>query len=145
MGKYIENHLTKNEKIIKKAKISAITIFTSIFRLRFFRNLVAMATTELGFTDKNVIGKSGFISSKAMSSSLDKVQNVSVKSGLFGKIFNYGDVTVTTASGTYKFFNIAKAEAFKTALMTQIETYGEEKVKYQAAQMAQAMAGAIKN
>ena len=103
MGKYIENHLTKNEKIIKKAKISAITIFTSIFRLRFFRNLVAMATTELGFTDKNVIGKSGFISSKAMSSSLDKVQNVSVKSGLFGKIFNYGDVTVTTASGTYKF------------------------------------------
>ena len=29
--------------------------------------------------------------------------------------------------------------------MTQIETYGEEKVKYQASQMAQAMAGAIKN
>lgn len=143
MGKYIENHLTKNEKIILKAKISPITIITSIFRLRFIRNLIAIATTEIGFTNKNVMGKSGFISSKAMSSSLDKVQNVSVKSGLFGKLFNYGDITVTTASGTYKFYNIAKAEAFKTALMSQIDTYGEEKVKYQASQMAQAMSSAI--
>lgn len=144
MGKYIENHLTKNEQIILKAKISPITIITSIFRLRFIRNLIAMATTELGYTNKNVIGKSGFITSKAMSSTLDKVQNVSVKSGLFGKIFNYGDVTVTTASGTYKFYNIAKAEAFKTGLMSQIDIYGEEKIKYQASQMAQAMSGAIK-
>lgn len=143
MGKYIENHLTKNEKIILKAKISPVTIITSIFRLRFIRNLIAIATTEIGFTNKNVMGKSGFISSKAMSSSLDKVQNVSVKSGLFGKLFNYGDITVTTASGTYKFYNIAKAEAFKTALMSQIDTYGEEKVKYQASQMAQAMSSAI--
>lgn len=143
MGKYIENHLTKNEKIILKAKISPITIITSIFRLRFIRNLIAIATTEIGFTNKNVMGKSGFISSKAMSSSLDKVQNVSVKSGLFGKMFNYGDITVNTASGTYKFYNIAKAEAFKTALMSQIDTYGEEKVKYQASQMAQAMSSAI--
>lgn len=143
MGKYIENHLTKNEKIILKAKISPVTIITSIFRLRFIRNLIAIATTEIGFTNKNVMGKSGFISSKAMSSSLDKVQNVSVKSGLFGKMFNYGDITVTTASGTYKFYNIAKAEAFKTALMSQIDTYGEEKVKYQASQMAQAMSSAI--
>lgn len=144
MGKYIENHLTKNEQIILKAKISPITIITSIFRLRFIRNLIAMATTELGYTNKNVIGKSGFITSKAMSSTLDKVQNVSVKSGLFGKMFNYGDVTVTTASGTYKFYNIAKAEAFKTGLMSQIDIYGEEKIKYQASQMAQAMSGAIK-
>ena len=143
MGKYIEKHLTKNEKIILKAKISPVTIITSIFRLRFIRNLIAIATTEIGFTNKNVMGKSGFISSKAMSSSLDKVQNVSVKSGLFGKMFNYGDITVTTASGTYKFYNIAKAEAFKTALMSQIDTYGEEKVKYQASQMAQAMSSAI--
>ncbi len=143
MGKYVENHLSSNEKIIYKGRISYITIITSIFRLRLIRNLIDIFTTELAITNKKVIGKRGFINSASMDSALDKVQNVAVKSGLFGKIFNYGDITITTAAGSYHFFNIAKAETFKQRLNAQIEQYSEDKVKSQAAEMAKAMAGAL--
>lgn len=70
MGKYLEQNLSRNEKIVKQAKLSAVSIFTG--------GIFAYATTELAVTNKNVIGRVGFIRKKVMSSPLNKVQNVAV-------------------------------------------------------------------
>ena len=78
MGKYIDKNLSRNEQIIVKAKFS------------IFGGLIGIFINELAVTNKNVVGKAGFIRKKTMSSPLDKVQNISVSKGLFGSIFGYG-------------------------------------------------------
>lgn len=44
MGKYLEQNLSRNEKIVKQAKLSAVSIFTG--------GIFAYATTELAVTNK---------------------------------------------------------------------------------------------
>ncbi len=139
MGKYVEKQLTNKEKVILKARISYVTIFTSIFCFRFFRNLIDIATTELAFTNKNVIGKTGFIRSGSLSSPLNKIQNINVSSGLGGKIFKYGTIKIQTAGGQVVFHSIKDAEGFKQKLLAQMDIYEDERIQQQAS----AMAGAI--
>jgi uncharacterized membrane protein YdbT with pleckstrin-like domain len=79
-----------------------------------------------------------------MDAPLDKVQNCSVSSGLWGKIFGYGTVVIDTAAGKYTFTMVKQADNFKKALMAQIEQAQEDKMKQQAEEMAKAMAAAIK-
>lgn len=136
MGKYLEQNLSRNEKMVKQAKLSAVSIFTG--------GIFAYATTELAVTNKNVIGRVGFIRKKVMSSPLNKVQNVAVSKGLFGSIFGYGKVKIDTAAGSYSFKYIKKPEDFKKTVFDQMEIFEREKVKQQAAEMAAAMSGAMK-
>lgn len=135
MGKYLEQNLSKNEVIVKQAKLSGVSIFTG--------GIFAYFTTELAVTNKNVIGRVGFISKKVMSSPLNKVQNVSVSKRLFGSIFGYGKVKIDTAAGSYSFKYIKKPEEFKKVVFDQMEVFEKEKVKQQAAEMAAAMSGAM--
>lgn len=136
MGKYLEQNLGRNEKIVKQAKLSVVALFTG--------GLFSFLTTELAVTNKNVIGRVGFIRKKTMSSPLNKVQNVSVSKGVFGSIFGYGKVKIDTAAGSYSFKYVKKPEEFKKTVFDQMEVYEREKVKQQAAEMAAAMSGAMK-
>lgn len=99
-------------------------------------------STKLAITNKAIIGKTGLFSTKTMNSPLNKVQNVSVKQSLFGKLFHYGTLVMTTASGNYKFAAVAKANDFKTKLMTQVDEYENDKIKQQASEMARAISSA---
>ncbi len=135
---YVDKHLGRNETVVLKAKKHFLT---------FFSHPILFFTNEIALTNKSVIGKAGFIRTKALNAPLNKIQNVSVSSGFFGKIFKYGTIKVETAGSEDKiaFYGIKKAEEFKTAVFNQMDIFEEEKTKAQAAQMAQAMASAIKN
>ena len=63
----------------------------------------------------------------------------------WGKIFNYGTVKINTAAGVYEFDGVSSPDNFKRKIMNQIEQYEEDRVKQQAAEMASAMAGALKS
>lgn len=70
----------------------------------------------LALHEDSVVGKVGFIKTVKMVSPISKVQDVSVRSGLFGKIFGYSTITVSTAgtAGTeYIFPRVAKAGEFQ--------------------------------
>lgn len=155
MSKYVENNLGKNETIVKKAELNPIflvfkwvvgilfcwlllipTIKALIFTIRFFH-------IELAVTNKRVIGKVGVFNTKSLDAPLNKVQNASVEQKFWGKIFNYGKVRVDTAAGKYDFFAIKNADEFKGILMSQIDQYEEDRIKQQAAEMANAMASVI--
>jgi len=163
MGKYLQESLGNNERIIHSAKISWATVlppciffFIMFFITRFFstvgatyqgsnsETLVLLAaliisfitsipwlidviiknlTTELGFTNKKVLGKTGLINTNVMDAPLNKINTVLVKSGLWGKIFNYGSVLVTTSSGKYVFKYLSKPNDFRKMLMNQIDNY----------------------
>ena len=157
MGQYVEQNLNKNEVIVKKAELNPLQlIFAWVFGLLFSWLLLipvfkAIATTitylntELAITNKRIVGKVGFINSNSLDAPLNKVQNVAVSNGLFGKIFNYGNVKITTDDGAFHFAGIKTTDAFKGMVMAQIDQAEEDRIKEQAEQMAAAMSSAINN
>lgn len=156
MSKYVENNLNRNETIVKKADISKLSLIPTwiggilfcwlllIPLVKAIVNTIKLFNIELAITSRRVIGKFGVVNSAAMDAPLDKVQNCSVSSGLWGKIFGYGTVVIDTAAGKYTFTMVKQADNFKKALMAQIEQAQEDKMKQQAEEMAKAMAAAIK-
>jgi uncharacterized membrane protein YdbT with pleckstrin-like domain len=51
-------------------------------------------TTEIEVTDRRVILKQGFIRRETVEMHMDKVESVDVVQSIFGRIVNYGDVTI---------------------------------------------------
>ena len=146
MGKYISKNLGRDEQVVLQAKVHWACLIPSIISSLviigipgLIGKLIKMATTELGFTNKNFIGKVGLINTKVFNSPLAKINNVSVESGFWGKIFGYGTIHVDTASGAYDFKFIARADNFRSNLLNAIEQYEQDKIKKQAQEIANAM------
>lgn len=167
MGKYIKQSTHKNEKLIYEAKISSMVIAPAIiwgivlflsliislalndwstFVVVFFiciilcfPLLIKKYTTELGFTNKRLIGKVGLINTKSLDSPLNKINNVSVSRNLFGRMFKYGRITISTSSGTYNYVYILNPEKFRNKLLEQMEILDDERIKLQAKEVASNM------
>ncbi len=60
--------------------------------------VVRILSTEIAITDRRVTSKSGLFKVEVKSTPLDKVNNVNVTQSLFGRMFGYGDIEVTTAT-----------------------------------------------
>ena len=99
-----------------------IALIVSLF-LGFAKKLIAMLTTELYFTNKLIYGKVGFINTKDLTSPLDKIDHVSVESGLGGKLLGYGTIVVHSISGKYNFQFISHPKHFRDALLDTTERY----------------------
>lgn len=108
MGSYIQKTLMSEEKIIHQARISlwsllplfivGLVLLTVVVGVLFW--LIAILryiSTELAFTNKRVIAKTGFISRHTIELNLAKVESVQVQQGLIGRIFNYGTIIVSGA------------------------------------------------
>lgn len=79
-------------------------------------------TTTLSLTETSVVGKTGIIKSKKLASPMSKVQDVGVSNGLFGKIFGYSTVTVSTAGSGYTeyvFTHVVNGEQFQSEFLTR--------------------------
>ncbi|MBR7101738.1 MAG: PH domain-containing protein [Clostridia bacterium] len=153
MGRYVENSLGRNENLVRKAKLTKLflvgtwikaillcwLLFIPVFKA--IAKTVVYCNTELGITTKRIIGKSGVINTRALDAPLDKIQTVSTAQGFWGKIFGYGDLRISTAEGTYYYTGVVSPDSFKGTVMAQIDQYEEDKIKQQAREMANAMAG----
>jgi membrane protein YdbS with pleckstrin-like domain len=91
-----------------------------------FRGYFLFFSTELGFSDKRLIGKVGLIRVRSLLTPLNKINNVSGYSGFFGRIFNYGSVQVYSSSGQFVYDYIVGHDDFITRLMDQIDAYEKE-------------------
>lgn len=125
----LSRNLQKNEEMVLDAKMHWITL--CIHPIRYL-------TTELSLSTKRVVGKFGFVNSKQIDSPLNKINSVSVSSGLFGKIFGYATVTINTASTIYLFKGIVHADMFRQSVMDEMDRYEERRIKEQAEAMAKA-------
>jgi len=77
-------------------------------------------------TNRRVIQISGILSKSVTDSSLEKVTDVQMSQSAFGRMFNYGDIEILTASelGANKFRRIASPVRFKTAMLDAKEQMG---------------------
>ncbi len=68
--------------------------------------VVVYTTSELVITDRRVLIKVGFIRRRTLEMFISKIESVGVSQGLFGRLFDYGTVTISGTGGS--------AEPFKT-------------------------------
>lgn len=111
---YITQTLAKDETLLAEGKISKWSLFhiycaavifgVSIVCLPISAMLLLYAwlkirSTEMGITSKRVIRKSGVIMRNTDEIRLSKVESVSVKQGMLGRMFGYGDVIISGSGG----------------------------------------------
>ena len=101
---------------------------------------IGYKTNDLILTNKRVFGKSGLISTTQMQSSLKKIDSVSYKNGLIGKLIGFGTVQVATTSSKYRFRFIRDGQSLYNDIFNQLEISESEKIK----QNAKAIADEIK-
>ena len=101
MGTYVQNQLTPGEEVIYEGSLHWI-IFISLKALLtlFIVPILQNMSWEFAATNKKVIWKTGLIRRNTDELRLDKVESVQVNQGIFGRLFNYGTVTITGTGST---------------------------------------------
>lgn len=128
---YIENQLSGDEEIIFDTEIhpivflapAVLTIIAIVIGvvgagalsllafsvalvapLLFIVNLIEYATSEFAVTNRRVMIKTGLIGRKTVETMLTKVEGVQVDQGVFGRMFDFGTISVTGTGGTMESF-----------------------------------------
>lgn len=78
-----------------KNPVSVFLLFIGVFLL--VRAYIVYISTELAFTNKRVIAKTGFIKRDTVEMNIVKVETIQVHQGIFGRILNYGTVIISGA------------------------------------------------
>jgi uncharacterized membrane protein YdbT with pleckstrin-like domain len=94
--------------------------------VRFLIHLIRWWNEQYIITNRRVIQASGIINKNVIDSSLEKVNDVVLTQSVWGRLLNYGDVEILTASeiGVNKLRRIGNPVGFKTAMLDQKESLG---------------------
>ena len=90
----------------------------------FLRDFLEWRNEEYVVTNRRVIQAQGILSKRVIDSSLDKVNDVVLSQSFLGRLLDYGDIEILTASesGVNYFRAIAEPLKFKMAMMNQRES-----------------------
>jgi uncharacterized membrane protein YdbT with pleckstrin-like domain len=89
--------------------------------IQFVARLLKKATTEYAVTNRRVILTSGIFNRDALDLMLAKCEGLRISQSLFGRIFNYGSILVTTGEVTNSFDFIANPGKFRNAITEQLQ------------------------
>ena len=95
-----------------------------------FRDILDWMNRQYIVTNRRVIQISGVLNRNVTDSSLRKITDVKMSKSFFGRIFNYGDIEILTASefGANLFHRIEEPVGFKIAMLNakeELEQGGE--------------------
>ncbi len=137
---YIENNLLPGEIVVYWARLhpiiflspailalaglAAFAVSWKLAVLILFAALVLgldryvrFTTSEFAVTNRRVLVKTGLIRRHTLELLLGRVETVGVDQGIFGRIWNYGTITVIGTGGTKELFpGIAKPLDFRKAV-----------------------------
>src|SRR5581483_11500136 len=93
---------------------------------RFVLEFLQWSNREYIVTNRRVIQVDGVVNKNVIDSSLEKVNDVRMSQSVLGRLLNYGDVEILTASelGTNLFQRIGSPIKFKTAMLNEKEKLG---------------------
>ncbi len=91
--------------------------------LSLVRDVLIWSNRQYIITNRRVIQTAGVLNRHVMDSSLEKVNDIKLEQSFLGRILNYGDVEILTASeaGSNVFRRIANPTGFKRALLNARE------------------------
>lgn len=93
--------------------------------LYFVWKFLSWRRKEYVLTDRRVVLHEGVFSVSSFDASLDKINNVYHSQSFLGRLLNYGDVGLETASeaGTTTFSFLSRPVSFKNSIVNQREAY----------------------
>jgi uncharacterized membrane protein YdbT with pleckstrin-like domain len=118
--------------------LSAITLFNPLALLGFLlvviplaimlRDILVWYNRQYIVTNRRVIQVSGVFNKNVIDSSLEKVNDVKMTQSFFGRLFDYGNIEILTASelGVNLYKRIGEPVKFKTAMLNAKEELGFE-------------------
>ncbi len=94
----------------------------------FLRDYLDWWNEEYMITNRRVIQVEGVFNKHVIDSSLEKVNDVVLNQSVMGRLLNYGDIEILTASeiGVNKLHRIANPVQFKTQMLNQKEALGTD-------------------
>jgi uncharacterized membrane protein YdbT with pleckstrin-like domain len=94
----------------------------------FIHDYLGWWNEEYLITTWRVVQAEGIINKHVIDSSLEKVNDVVLNQSFLGRLFDYGDIEILTASeiGVNKLFQIARPVKFKTDMLNQKEALGSD-------------------
>lgn len=97
---------------------------------RFAYEFLQWANREYIVTNRRVIQIDGLVNKNVIDSSLEKVNDVRMTQSVLGRLLNYGDVEILTASdmGSNLFRRIGDPIKFKTAMLNEKEKLGYDEM-----------------
>lgn len=105
----------------------AFGIITLLWAILVGNIVLYILTTEIAVTNQRVVSKHGWLNINVTSTHLDKINNVNVFQSLLGRILNYGNIEITTATAEEKdnhfIKSLGKPNVFRESLMTELERY----------------------
>jgi uncharacterized membrane protein YdbT with pleckstrin-like domain len=92
--------------------------------ISMIHDILAWSNHQYIITNWRVLQVSGIVNKNVTDSSLEKVNDVKMSQSIFGRVFNYGDVEILTASelGVNLFKRIEDPVHFKTAMLNAKES-----------------------
>lgn len=101
--------------------VTAVLLIIPI--VRFVYHYLIWENRDYVITNRRVIQVSGIINKDVIDSSLEKVNDVEMRQSVLGRILDYGDLEILTASeiAVNKFWRIHHPVKFKTAMLNQKE------------------------
>lgn len=117
-------------------------VFMMMFLIGIYwcvRDIIKYNTTKLTLTTKRVSGHLGFIKTDELDCPLRQITGVRVKQSMFGKMFNYGTITITTAANMYDFDLMEKPNKLRTLILQQVEKSEDDRYDRQAEKIAKAV------
>ena len=148
---YLDDHLLGGEQIIYRARLHWIIFGSAILMVALGLTLaiVLQATrhdywylgmalvgvglllaigpairymsSEFAVTDKRVLAKHGFIERESIETLLSKVEAIGVDQGIFGRLLDYGSITITGTGGTEESFpRISSPLEFRRQIQSQV-------------------------
>jgi uncharacterized membrane protein YdbT with pleckstrin-like domain len=101
-----------------KVVLAASAVVAAIAIILILRAWFHRWITEIAVTNRRVIYKTGFISRKTIEMHMDKVESVEVNQSIFGRLFDYGDITLVGTGDSH--FSDIKTIANPIELRNQI-------------------------
>ena len=110
--------LSADRRILATAPIAIALIV-------LFAAWIQRRSSEFAVTNKRVIIKLGFMTTRSMELLLAKIEGIAVSQSLFGRMFGFGEIIVTGSGGTQEpFDNIQSPLDFRQAVQAATDGGG---------------------
>lgn len=144
---YIENNLSAGETVVYKAKLHFFMFVRPVILLLFgywfyssvnsiahyiglallilgvislIQRILLFVGAEYAVTNKRVVLKTGIIGRSAVDLVLAKCEGLQINQGIWGRIFGFGTISVTTGGAISSYPYIANPLNFKKEINNQI-------------------------
>ncbi|MES2253751.1 MAG: PH domain-containing protein [Pseudomonadota bacterium] len=129
MASYVDSNLNPGEQVVYRGTVHWIVYLLPVMMLCFGVPLIGASerfgialagggllaaaaawirqtSSEFAVTNRRVIVKTGLLSRRTIEINISRVESVGVDQDIFGRLFNYGSITVIGTGGTREPFTL---------------------------------------